>query len=299
MFRPVTTPLHFPLVLVRRQCLSQHLENPTPLFRFSSTSLTLSEQGESPLGLGNSQNPEVEKNSTDQALSDDDVAQVPDYYAVKPGHATMTGSHITRSARKRSLRPILIPPSIPWNRPLPITHIPETEPSSDRNTVKDTSSTTSITLTGLSPNTVKSDIRPVFQRFGEITRILLQPDGRSADVIFADVHGVKRTLHAYADRPLRVRGREITVFRKQAATNGSGMEENDMELGGANTRIASASQTTRTEDGHEEVGMFVSNFPWHTTQEELSEVLEPLGKYERLVMRMSPIFFTFSTSSIF
>ena len=111
------------------------------------------------------------------------------------------------------------------------------------------------------------------------------------------MHGVKRTLHAYADEPLHVRGREITVFRKRATTNGGGIEENDMVFGGANTGIGP--RITRTEDGREEAGIFVSNFPWHTTHEELSEVLKPLGKYERLVMRMSPIFFTFSTSSTF
>src|SRR5258708_6204865 len=294
--RATTTTRHFSLVLVRRQCLFKHLENPTLLSRFSSTSLALSEQGESP--LGNPQNPEVEKNTTDHALSSDDVVQVPDNDAAKPAHRTMTGSHTTRSGRKNSLRPILIPPSIPWNRLFPITPTPETEPSNDQNTEKDTtSSTTSITLTGLPPNAVKSDIRPVFQRFGEIMRILLQPDGRSADVVFADVHGVKRTLHAYADELLHVRGREITVFRKRATTNGGGIEENDMVFGGANTGIAP--RITRTEDGREEAGIFVSNFPWHTTHEELSEVLKPLGKYERLVMRMSPIFFTFSISSTF
>jgi hypothetical protein len=41
--------------------------------------------------------------------------------------------------------------------------------------------------------------------------------------------------------------------------------------------------------------MFVFNLRY-MVQEGLSEVLEPLGRYERLVMRMSPIFFTFSNS---
>jgi hypothetical protein len=64
-----------------------------------------------------------------------------------------------------------------------------------------------------------------------------------------------------------------------------------MEFGGANTGIAP--RTTRTGRGYEEGAIFVSNFLWHTTQEELSEVLEPLGKYERLVMRMSLVFHIF------
>ena len=42
-------------------------------------------------------------------------------------------------------------------------------------------------------------------------------DGRHADVAFVDIHGVKHTLHAYTERLLRVRGREIVVFRKSDA----------------------------------------------------------------------------------
>ena len=59
---------------------------------------------------------------------------------------------------------------------------------------------------------VKADIRPVFQRFGEVTRIFVEPDGRRADAVFADVHGCKRTLHAYAEKPLRVRGKFIVTM---------------------------------------------------------------------------------------
>ena len=55
---------------------------------------------------------------------------------------------------------------------------------------------TTITLTDLTPNTAKADIRLVFQRFGEVTRILIEPDRKCAAVVFADVHGVKDTLHA-------------------------------------------------------------------------------------------------------
>jgi hypothetical protein len=52
----------------------------------------------------------------------------------------------------------------------------ETEPSSS-------STTTDRNTNGLLPNTVKADIRPVFQRFGEVTRIFILPDGRRSDVV--------------------------------------------------------------------------------------------------------------------
>jgi hypothetical protein len=54
-----------------------------------------------------------------------------------------------------------------------------------------------------------------------------------------------------------------------------GIEVNDKESG---TDADTPSRATRTRS---------RSFPPHTTQEELSEALEPLGKYERLVMRMS------------
>ena len=67
-------------------------------------------------------------------------------------------------------------------------------------------------------NTVKAE------SFSEVTRIFVQPDGRHADV-FADGHGVKRTLHAYGEKPFRVRGKEIIVFRKYTKLNKvSGMD---------------------------------------------------------------------------
>jgi hypothetical protein len=175
---------------------------------------------------------------------------------------------ITRGLiRIRSLRPILIPPTFPSSQLL---HELTSSSSSSTDQNADTeSSTTTVTLTGLPPNTAKTDIRLVFQRFGEVTRIYVQPDGRRADVVFADVHGVKRTLHAYAETPLRVRGREITVFRKHT--------EMDTDT---------PSRATRAEQGRDGGAIFVSNFPPRMTQEELLEVLEPFGKYEKLVMRM-------------
>ena len=268
-----------------RQCLSHHplsqrFQNPTHQCSFSSTSLSLSEQSR----LGNSRNPssssipEVEddafaegerKNSTTHAVPDTgDTARAADNDATP----------ITRS-RTRSLRPILVPPSFPSSRLLPVMSIPEISSSSDQNTETDpSSSTTTITLTGLPPNTVKADIRPVFQPFGEITRIFVQPDGRRADVVFADVHGVKSTLHAYAEKPLHVRGREIIVFRKYTKMN---------KVSGLHTDADTPSRVTRNEQGRYDRTIFVSDFPPTTMQEELLEALEPFGKYEQFVMRMS------------
>jgi hypothetical protein len=69
---------------------------------------------------------------------------------------------------------------------------------------------TTVTLAGLPPNTVKADILPVLQRFGEVKRIFVQPNGRRADFVFAGVYGVKRTFRAYAQKPFCI------VFRKYA-----------------------------------------------------------------------------------
>jgi hypothetical protein len=112
-----------------------------------------------------------------------------------PAHASSSRTQITRG-RIRSLRPVLIPPPSPPCRLL-LTVIPTLEASfsNTQNTETDPSfSTTTVTRTGLPPNTVKPDIRPVLLQFGEVTRIFTQPDGRRADVVFAGVHGVERTL---------------------------------------------------------------------------------------------------------
>jgi hypothetical protein len=91
--------------------------------------------------------------------------------------------------------------------------------------------------------------------------------------MFADVHGVKRTLHAYAERPIRVRGKEIIVFRKRSRTR---LEEEDG--GGAATE-------RRGDDARQTI--FVSGFPQDsTTREELCEALAPFGKHEAFVMRI-------------
>jgi RNA recognition motif-containing protein len=166
--------------------------------------------------------------------------------------------------------------------------IPETSSSSDQNTETGPSSTTTtISLTGLPPNTVKADIRPVFQPFGEITRIFVQPDGRCADVVFADVHGVKSTLHAYAEKPLHVRGREIIVFRKYTKMN---------KVSDLDADADPPSRVTWTEQGCDDTTIFVSDFPPTMMQEELLEALEPFGKYEKFVMCMSFAFLSLSLS---
>jgi hypothetical protein len=141
--------------------------------------------------------------------------------------------------------------------------IPETSSSSDQNIEKTTPPT--ITLSGLPPNTVKADIFLVLRRFGTIMRMYVLPDGRRADVVFSNVDGVKRALHAYAEQPLRIKGTEIVVFRKHAKM------------------VDTPSPATRT-DG----AIFVTGFPSRMTQEELLEAIEPLGKYEQFVMSMFP-----------
>jgi RNA recognition motif-containing protein len=136
------------------------------------------------------------------------------------------------------------------------------------------SSSTTITLTGLPQNAVKADIRPVFQRFGEVAHIYLQRDGKHANVVFTDVHGVKRALHAYAERPLRVRGHEVVVFRKSLTVD-------DGVVSGVDTDTQS--QEPRRNGGV----IFVSNFHHAMTQEDLLEALEPFGNYEKFMMSMS------------
>src|SRR6267154_2534909 len=96
------------------------------------------------------------------------------------------------------LRPILIPPSFPSNL-LSVMPIQELPSSSEKGP---SSLTTTIKLTGLPPNTIKADLLPISQHFGEVTRVFVQPDGRCAGFVFADAHGVKCTLSAYPKQPL-------------------------------------------------------------------------------------------------
>jgi hypothetical protein len=198
--------------------------------------------------------------------------------------------------RSRTLRPLLIPPSFPPDLLLPTTSTPASDsppPSSlssssslyqgekTRSAEMHTdasSSTSTIQLTDLPPRTFKTDIRPVFQHYGEIKRIIVQPDGRSAAVVFADAVAVRRVLHAYADQPLRVRGQEIVVSRERSAHRGP-----DVKV--VAPRGTPRARDEKKDDGEGNSAIFVSNFPAGTTQEVLLRVLAPLGKYEGIVMR--------------
>jgi prepilin-type processing-associated H-X9-DG protein len=125
-------------------------------------------------------------------------------------------------------------------------------------------------------------------------RILIHPGGRHADVTFADGHGMKRTLHAYAERPLCVRGEEVIVFRKHKDPEDleGGVEE---EFGAAVDTAwrdddyrssASSSSYSRVGKSPNDGAIFVSGFLPGTTLGEISEALAQFGKYERMVMRM-------------
>ena len=194
--------------------------------------------------------------------------------------------------RTRALRPLLVPPSFKPSL-LPITNAPISEPYQDQRSEQEgnnnnatetdagSSGSTSIALTGLPPKTLKTDIRYVFQRFGEVRRVIVYPDDRRAEVVFADVDSVRRSLHAYAEQPLYVRGREIAVFRRRPAKSPG------VSVGGS---VASPRplpmRHEQDDDGGNGGSIFVANFPAGTTHKELSEVFAPLGKYERFVMRM-------------
>lgn len=198
--------------------------------------------------------------------------------------------------RSRSLRPLLIPPTFPHSI-IPETPVPDTQSSRIQEETGQTDSSVTITLADLPPNTSKVDIRPVFQRFGEIQRIILGSGGTRADIIFSDAHGVKRTLYAYADRPLFVREREVVVFRKRAREGSAGVRAVDDGQVNANTALQADSPRSGEDrdDGHGVI--FVSQFPPGTTQDELWEALSRFGKYERFVMRPGSRYAYFMYSS--
>jgi len=222
-------------------------------------------------------------------------------------HASRAQAGNSRT-RTRTLRPLLIPPSFPPDLLLPTTSTPASDqpPSSslssssslyqgeEKQTTEThtdaNSSATTIQLTDLPPNTLKADIRPVFQHYGEVKRVIVQPDGRSAVVVFADAVAVSRVLHAYADEPLRVRGQEIVVFRERSAHRGPGVKVGSL-------RGTPRARHEKMDDGEGDGAIFVSNFPAGTTQEEVLEAVAPLGKYEGIVMRTcftSSFFFSLS-----
>jgi hypothetical protein len=303
MLRRAITGIH--PSLFHRQCLTHPLLRPPPDFHSptpwrSFSALPEEEESRSRHASGQSQNPsdpttsssvpegEDEPSATAPIEGEKNTPGAPD--DAKPAHANSSNSsptHPTTRTRTRSrvLRPLLIPPTFPPTL-LPITPIFDPPPSSNEQTVETDFSSTVITLASLPPNTNKTDIRPVFQRFGEVVRIFVDPDGRRADVVYGDAHGVKRALHAYAEQPLCVRGQEIDVFRKHAKR---GDKESGVDMDATTALRASSSRTsyTRTEQGRDDGAIFVSSFHHNTTQEELSEALASFGKYQRLVMRMS------------
>ena len=180
-----------------------------------------------------------------------------------------------------ALRSLLIPL-------LPITPIFEPQPSHEQVTETDFSTTT-ITLVSLPPNTYKADIRPVFQHFGEFKRIFVHPGGSRAESRYADVHGVKRTLHAYAEQPFCVCGWEIVVFRKHVK-HGDKRSGVDVDSAWQGSSSRTSSYNPRTGQGRDDGAIFVSSFLADTMQQEMSEALVPFGKYDRLVMRMPSSF---------
>ncbi|KAF8257906.1 hypothetical protein EI94DRAFT_1219986 [Lactarius quietus] len=128
----------------------------------------------------------------------------------------------------------------------------------------------------------RTDIRPVFQRFGDIQRLIMGLGGKRADIIFMDGQGVKRTLHAYAEQPIFVRGQEVIVFRKCSPEGVKAVNNNQAN---ANTPLQADPSRERTDWGDGRETIFVSQYPSGTTQDELCEALSRFGKYERFVMR--------------
>ena len=198
----------------------------------------------------------------------------------------------TYATRTRTLRPLLIPPTFPPSL-FPVTPVIGSQKQEE---VVETDSSMTVTLANLPQNTFKADIRPVFQHFGEVTRIIVRSGGTRADVVFADVHGVKRTLHAYAEQPLHVRGQEIIVFRKSTRQASVGVHNHDNASADIAWRGTSHLGAAEQDDARRVI--FVSNFPQDATREELWEALAPFGKHEGFVMRMYPASLSLAESSL-
>lgn len=93
---------------------------------------------------------------------------------------------------------------------------------------------------------------------------------------FVDVHGIKRTLHTYAKKPLCIWDREIIMFHKYMEMNKvSGMDHTD-----------TPSWAMWNEQGRDDRAIFVSNISLTTMQEELLEPLELIWRYKQIVMYM-------------
>jgi hypothetical protein len=103
---------------------------------------------------------------------------------------------------------------------IPVMPIRETASSSDQSSETNLSSST----TTITPNMSTTKYRhyrhplrlPTFWRDHPYIRTTGRKTRRRR---FVDVHGVMRTLHARAEKPFRVLGQEITLFRKYKNTN--------------------------------------------------------------------------------
>ena len=204
-------------------------------------------------------------------------------------HDKTTTIHSSRSpngvrTHPRALRPLLISPTFPSSI-IPEIPISDPQPSRRQEETGEIDTPVTITLANLPPNTVKTDIRPVFQQYGEIQRIIMGPGGTRADIIYMDAEGVKRTLHAYAEEPFFVRGREVIMYRKcvHEANAGGRVGHDDQPK---NTAWQADPSRARPDWGDNSGAIFVSQFPSGTTQDELWEAFSRFGKYERFVMRM-------------
>lgn len=288
-----------------RQCLSHLLfrpppdlyQSPTPCRSFSA----LAEVEESRQSQQNSSDPttpavEAEDERSAPIEGEKNTSGAPALDDAKPAHAsssspTHTTTHSPARTRPRALRPLLIPPTFPPTL-LPVTPIfdpprPHEEATETDSSSSSSSSTTTITVASLPPNTHKPDIRSIFQRFGEITRISIHLGGNRADVVYADAHGVRRALHAYAEQPLHVRGRAIDVFRKHTVPES---DENGDTWRGSNRSRTSSDAPRHPQSRDNDGAIFVSSFPPGTTQADLAEALGAFGKFDRLVMRMCSSF---------
>ncbi|KAH9044961.1 hypothetical protein EDB83DRAFT_2406379 [Lactarius deliciosus] len=267
-----------------RLCLAHSQWQPSPdSFRSFSTSLVLFEDEPRP------DSPPLASSATDRVRQE------------KATSGDKTSIQSSRSpdgirTRVRSLRPLLIPPTFPHSI---IPEIPISDPRSSRIQEEEggTDSSVTITLESLPPNTFKADIRPIFQRFGEVRRIVMGLGGTHADIVFADAQGVKRTLHAYAEQPFFVRGREVVVLRKRAREASNGVRAVNDDQADANTAWQAGPSRARTDQGDGRGAIFVSQFPLGTTQDDLWEALSRFGKYDKFVMRPGSRYAYFMYSS--
>jgi hypothetical protein len=277
-----------------RFCLAHPLRRPLPelqcltIFRSFSTSFEEKLRPDSPRVVSSSQSssgtariPQEEKAKNG--------AKTRTTHSRRPSEGTRTRTRTHTRTRPRTLRPLLIPPTFPHNI---IFETPSSDPQRSSHPQKDTGeidSSVTITVANLPPNTFKLDVRPVFQQFGEIQRVVMGPGGTSADIIFMDAQGAKRTLRAYAEEPFFLRGQEIAMFRKCTSSSGSGA------VNGYKANVTTGASQARNDWGDGSGVIFVAAFPSGTTQNELSEAFSRFGRHEKCVMRVYNILYHLSS----